>query len=1826
MHFIEFIHFYLHIFEPSNQIKTKNNLNVMKAIALKLHFIVLITLLSQTLNAQCSGCNLTITVPNNTTYNLTAGQTVCITGTGNFTGRLNNFNGNTLCIGTGVNYNPSTAPNYNGNWTIINNGTFSNTSNLNFNSGTSFTNAATGSISLTSSININSGTTFNNYGSMNLSGLTINSGGSVQLGGTTVLSGSLSNNGNLSIQGSITAGSIVNNTGATITGGSSTACNYLNTGGTFTNNGTIGGSGNGLILGVVPSGSGTVSAPASTSLSTPTIQPTALNLSFNGTSINGSFTQASNTTAGGYLILRATSTTTSAPATTNPTNYTNYSIGQTLGSWTIVALNNGRSNTTFTDDVSALCNYIHYRILSYALSGNCRVFRTSSALTNYIDIRPGITGTTPGTTFGAGTVTLGATANYGTVNWYANSSGGSILGTGTTFTTPSISTSTNYYAEAVNGTCVSATRTLVVATVDYPEIDIRGNNVAIGNGDSTPSTSDFTIIGSNDVAVGSISKTFQLRNLSSTAPLTIGTISFSGANASDFSIGTPPATTVAVNSSTTFTIVFNPSATGTRNAIINIVNNDQNENPYTFSIQGTGITDIDGDGIDVSIDTDDDNDGISDLSECRTCTTDPFQNGSFETPVIGASTYSFVPTASVTGWQTSAENVIEIWSSGFNGVNAAAGNQFAELNANVPGVLYQTFCLNGAGGTITYSVRHRGRVGTDTAYMKIGNSLANALASTPVLTLTDSNTAWGLYAGTYTIPTGMRQIVITFQAGPTATGDQSVGNFIDDIQITINQSCVDTDADGVADISDLDSDNDGTPDIEEAGFKAYSNQSSTMDKTNASLWADANANGLNDYIEATLAAPSYTVLNSDGDVVPNYIDLDSDNDSLFDIDEAGLLNGDGDVNGDGNGDFLDADGDGIMNIHDNYTGYGTNGKAYAQDTDNDGTADILDLDSNNDGTNDVATGLFAALDTDNNGRINGAADADEDGLLDTFDTNTAVTGSPRNLNQKLYLNFDGRNDYAEDSPILGGLSNATLMAWIDLAPTFSTDGIVMGQSNFHIKVNSSRALQVVINGTTFTYTNTAALSRSKWYHVAATYGGGSLTIYLNGDPQTFSVSGAISADTSNFTLGKNPTNTNTYFNGKMDEVRVFNVSMSDTKVQRMINQEIQSNGSQVRGTFIPKDIESLPYANLIRYYRMDAYRDDIADNFVTAGIDTGTGLKIYNHKVIATQEAPMPYVTVRTGDFATAITDTTKDIDGADVLNFDWNIIDVRHNITETSNSTDLAMVINSGVRVTMNNDTKMQNAWYLKLDGVLDLAGRSQLIQTNASDLEVTSAGSIERDQQGTKNIYNYNYWSSPVAAINTTSNNGAFTVAGVVKDGTTSTPQNITWTSGLDGAATSPITLSSYWIFKFQNLTNTYANWQSVGPNGTLYPAQGFTLKGSGATGPNQNLTFVGKPNNGTVTTTVAPSNLNLTGNPYPSAIDANLFINANTSSITGTLYFWEHAANNNSHNLSAYQGGYSVRNLVGGVGPSAPAGINGVGNSNRVPQRYIPVGQGFFVVGNATGGTITFTNGQRAFIKETNGSSNSMFKTANTSTSYLGNNEEDPITNDQYVRVRLGMTSKDNYHRNILLGFMENLATPALDYGYDAVSIDNQPNDVYFKTAGTNLAIQGDDYFNVNKMYPIGVKAYVTGEIKFMIDEVENLPASQRYYILDNQDGVFHDITNDPYIVEVPQGNTDNRFVLTFKDTTALNNTDFNNENSIQVVYTSSNDVLTIKNNVADATIHKVILYNMLGQEVMTFKVSGQDQSNIQIPVNGISSGTYITKVVSDKGTTSKKIVFN
>ncbi|HEY6142101.1 MAG TPA: glucose/sorbosone family PQQ-dependent dehydrogenase, partial [Flavobacterium sp.] len=233
-------------------------------------------------------------------------------------------------------------------------------------------------------------------------------------------------------------------------------------------------------------------------------------------------------------------------------------------------------------------------IITNLASGSC-----SSAISsiNIVSVSttatPTITGTTPGSRTGTGTVTLITTTSAGTISWFTAATGGSALtgATGTTtstFVTPSISSTTTYYAETTSGTCTSSPRTAVVATVSAPEINILGNATSITNGNSTPSTSDWTDLGTTDVGVA-ITKTYTIQNTGNQT-LNIDAISFSGTNAADFTVTTAPSTTVAAANSTTFVVRFNPSATGVRSAAISIVTNDPDENPYNFSIQGTGYS------------------------------------------------------------------------------------------------------------------------------------------------------------------------------------------------------------------------------------------------------------------------------------------------------------------------------------------------------------------------------------------------------------------------------------------------------------------------------------------------------------------------------------------------------------------------------------------------------------------------------------------------------------------------------------------------------------------------------------------------------------------------------------------------------------------------------------------------------------------------------------------------------------------------------------------------------------------------------------------------------------------------------------------------------------------------------------------------------------------------------------------------------------------------------------------------------------------------------------------------------------------------------------
>ncbi|WP_081909524.1 T9SS type A sorting domain-containing protein [Aureispira sp. CCB-QB1] len=155
-------------------------------------------------------------------------------------------------------------------------------------------------------------------------------------------------------------------------------------------------------------------------------------------------------------------------------------------------------------------------------------------------------------------------------------------------------------------------------------------------------------------------------------------------------------------------------------------------------------------------------------------------NSDFETPTNPPNSFRFYHHSLVDGWSsTSSSGLMEFWRSPFNGVTSASGQQHIELNATQPSDLYVEICMFN-NESFTWSFYHRGRSGLDSARLLIGPPGAEV----QILRFGTGNTNWVQYTGNYTNTHGNTLIRILLQPISTASGNQTVGNFIDLVEIT----------------------------------------------------------------------------------------------------------------------------------------------------------------------------------------------------------------------------------------------------------------------------------------------------------------------------------------------------------------------------------------------------------------------------------------------------------------------------------------------------------------------------------------------------------------------------------------------------------------------------------------------------------------------------------------------------------------------------------------------------------------------------------------------------------------------------------------------------------------------------------------------------------------------------------------------------------------------------------------------------------------------------------------------------------------------------------
>lgn len=540
-------------------------------------------------------------------------------------------------------------------------------------------------------------------------------------------------------------------------------------------------------------------------------------------------------------------------------------------------------------------------------------------------------------------------------------------------------------------------------------------------------------------------------------------------------------------------------------------------------------------------------------------------------------------------------------------------------------------------------------------------------------------------------------------------------------------------------------------------------------------------------------------------------------------------------------------------------------------------------------------------------------------------------------------------------------------------------------------------------------------------------------------------------------------------------------------------------------------------------------------------------------------------------------------------------------NYNATTNPNAAALFVTNGIELAGTNS-------------IIYLRNEAQLLQLN--NVNNSGAGHIFIDQQGTNNLYNYNYWGSPVSTTGT--NPRMYALSSILSN-------VVTWTPALNGSP-APLTISTRWLYIFDdNQFDDYDAWQPITQNTNVNVGLGYIMKGSGTASPDQNYDFRGRPNNGNIQNAISGGTQStLVGNPYPSAIDGNEFIDDNVNALLdGTLIFWEQAPSNSTHYLAQYEGRYSYYNKTGGLPPTTPPEINGSGTAAKTPLRYVPVGQGFFVLGDADGGNITFENDQRFFMKESSGNSIFLGPNNEVSETEIASDTNNGIP-DNVQRVRISFTSPEGAIRYLMLGFTtDNKATDGVDYGYDGLNSDDFPSDLSFVIDKDNYVIQGVGQFDTEKIYPLHMLLDKKGNIEITLDELENFNDVIDVYVYDSWLQTSTKLNEINYSNTFEQGTYEDRFYIAFKDQSeTLENPEANASDF--VIYQNNNASLLTIVNPNNLSIQSLSFYDVTGKEIFNH-LDLPLKTKHEFSTKDLSEGVYLVSLkTSSHKTLNKKVI--
>jgi hypothetical protein len=190
----------------------------------------------------------------------------------------------------------------------------------------------------------------------------------------------------------------------------------------------------------------------------------------------------------------------------------------------------------------------------------------------------------------------------------------------------------------------------------------------------------------------------------------------------------------------------------------------------------------------------------------------------------------------------------------------------------------------------------------------------------------------------------------------------------------------------------------------------------------------------------------------------------------------------------------------------------------------------------------------------------------------SFNSGTLTSTSEFKINAERATNtsilFDGSNDYinvgtGDDFNFTGSFS---IEFWIKVSSFNTVWQAIMtkGDDSWRIaRSGSSNNLSFGTSGlSNVDLSSTTSINDGNWHHIACVYDGTTKSIYVNGVlDNSIAVTGTLASSSIPVLIGENGQQTGRYFNGNLDEIRIWNTARTQNQIKASMNNELTGNES-----------------------------------------------------------------------------------------------------------------------------------------------------------------------------------------------------------------------------------------------------------------------------------------------------------------------------------------------------------------------------------------------------------------------------------------------------------------------------------------------------------------------------------------------------------------------------------------------------------------------------------------------------------------------------------------